>query len=76
LIDDKLGNKTTSDVLMALWFAFNRTAALKAYVPGMLPTSFTHRGPLALFIRGMGHERGCMVEGVEPTPPRDLRDDS
>jgi hypothetical protein len=41
LIDETLGNKTTSDVLMALWFAFNRTAALRVYVPGMLPGRFT-----------------------------------
>jgi hypothetical protein len=37
LIDEALGNKTTTDVLMALWFSFNRTAALKAYVPRDAP---------------------------------------
>jgi hypothetical protein len=39
LIDETLA---TSDVLMGQWFALNRMATLKSYLPGMLPTDFTN----------------------------------
>ncbi|MDP9302404.1 MAG: hypothetical protein M3P43_16165 [Actinomycetota bacterium] len=77
LIDETLGNKTTSDVLMALWFVFNRTAALRFYVPGILPGPFMHP-LLAPFTAGGVGCGGSVVEGLaaeglrtsEPSIPR------